>query len=339
MKLFDYIIIYFNQYLPQVRGVSDETKKTYMESFSLFLTFSAQYLSVPIKELKIEDLTLELIFAFLLYLEEKRGNVARTRNNRLAALKSFARMVRLMYPEYRKIAEMILNIPQKKWQKRLIGYMTPDELLDVFESVDLNKKEGFRDYTILHLLNDSGARASEVASLKLDYFNPDRKSLVIIGKGNRYRLINLETKTVGLLVYYIREHRVTPKPLYRGYLFINQRREKFTRHGIYRICKKYLLKSISSKRIKWLSAVHSFRHTCAINMLSSGKSITEIQNRLGHEKVDTTANYLKLNIFHKKEIQERLIKYTQSNITSDPKVEELFDGKDKDEILDWLDNL
>ncbi len=339
MKLKDCIFQYFAQYLSQIRGASEDTEKTYKEAFKLFLTFAAQHLSVKVDDLNIEDLTPELIFAFLLYLENHRNNAARTRNNRLAALKSLVKMIRLMYPEYREIVEIILNIPQKRWRKRLIGYMTQDELLNVFESVDLKKKEGFRDYTILHLLYDSGARASEIATLKLDYFDPQKKSLGILGKGDRYRLINLNTKTVELVERYIKKYRKEPKSVYRAYVFINQRKEKFTRHGIHRLCKKYLLKSVSLKRLEGLSAAHSFRHSCAINMLLMGKSITEIQNRLGHEKLETTGGYLKLNIFHKRKVQKRLIEYTQSNLTCDPKIEELFDCEKKNEILDWLDSL
>ena len=96
-------------------------------------------------------------------------------------------MIRLLYPEYRNIAEMLLNIPQKRWQKPLIGFLTHDEVLKVLGFVDLKKKEGFRDYTLMHLLYDSGARASELAALKIDYFDSKNRMLAILGKGNRYR--------------------------------------------------------------------------------------------------------------------------------------------------------
>ncbi|MBC2695936.1 MAG: tyrosine-type recombinase/integrase [Desulfobacteraceae bacterium] len=164
------------------------------------------------------------------------------------------KMIRLMYPEYRETAELMLNIPQKRYRKRLIDYLTPDEILKVFQSVDLTEKQGFRDYAILHLLYDSGARASEIATLDIDYFDPEKRTLAILGKGNRYRLIQLWPKTTELIVCYIKKYRAKPKPLYTDRLFINQRGEEFTRHGIYRICKKYLTLSVSAKRLKdlWL---------------------------------------------------------------------------------------
>ncbi|MFV9692147.1 MAG: tyrosine-type recombinase/integrase [Desulfobacteria bacterium] len=129
-------------------------------------------------------------------------------------------MIRLMCPEHRETAELILNIPQKRYRKRLIGYLTPDEILKVFQSVDLKEKQGVRDYAILHLLYDSGARASEIATLDIDYFDPQKRTLAILGKGNRYRLIQLWPKTTELVVRYIKKYRVKPKPLYSDRLFI-----------------------------------------------------------------------------------------------------------------------
>ncbi len=104
-------------------------------------------------------------------------------------------MIRFMHPAKRQLAENILNIPQKRALKKLIGFLYPEEINNVFNAVDLTKKQGMRDYTILHLLFDSGARASEITTLELDYFDHRNKTLAILGKGNRYRLINLWPKT------------------------------------------------------------------------------------------------------------------------------------------------
>jgi site-specific recombinase XerD len=173
---------YFEQYLPQIRGASPATIDSYQQALTLFLKFSADYLNVPVKEIEAKDLSFQLIIDFLDHLQTRRSNSARTRNIRLACLKSLAKMIRLMYPEHRKTAEMILGIPQKRCQKHLIGFLNQEEMQTVFKSVDLKKHDGFRDYTLLHLLFDSGARASEVASLKLDDFNPQQKTLAILGK-------------------------------------------------------------------------------------------------------------------------------------------------------------
>ncbi|MBL7178183.1 MAG: tyrosine-type recombinase/integrase [Desulfobacteraceae bacterium] len=339
MKLSICIHQFFGQYLPRIKGVSTHTIKAYRDSFKIFLPFAAKYHGIKIDSLNLEHLSSELILAFLDELERGRKNLAKTRNDRLASLKSFAKMIRFMYPEKRQIAEKIGNLPQKRTQKPLIGFLYQEEILKVFQSVDLKRKDGLRDYTLLHLLYDSGARASEVATLNLDYFNPQQKTLVILGKWNRYRLIELEPKTVQLLQLYIRKYRTTPRPLYQHRLFINQRGEELTRHGIYRICKKYLSMALPAKRLKLINPVHSFRHSCAVNMLYRGDSLSEIRNHLGHEDIQSTSIYLHLDLNRKREIQKKFIEYMQSVLTRDPKIEELLDWENKEDIITWLDSL
>ena len=178
MRLETYIYRFFDQYLPRIKGSSDQTIKAYRDVFSLLLSFAANRLSIQVSSLRLEHLSPEMLLAFLDHLESDRGNAVRTRNHRLAAIKSLAKMIRLMYPEQREAAQRILDLPQKRAQKQLIGFLYPDEILKVFHCVDLTQKGGFRDYTILHLLEDSGARASEIATLNLDYFDPSNNTLI-----------------------------------------------------------------------------------------------------------------------------------------------------------------
>jgi len=339
MRLETCVYRFFDQYLPRLKGSSDQTVKAYRDVFSLFLPFAAHKLSIQIASLRVEHLSPDMILAFLDYLESDRSNVVRTRNHRLAAIKSLAKMIRLMYPEKREEVQRILDIPQKRAQKQLIGFLYPDEILKVFHCVNLIKKNGFRNYTILHLLEDSGARASEIAMLNLDYFDHQNNTLIILGKGNRYRQIELRQRTVQLIERYITQYRVKPKPLYQHRLFINQRGEGMTRHGIYRICKKYLHKALGPKRLKNINPVHSFRHSCAVNMLLSGKSLTDIQNRLGHDNIQSTTIYTHMDLTRKKAVQKRLIKYMSSNISEDPEINKLIAWENKNKILEWLDSL
>jgi site-specific recombinase XerD len=117
---------------------------------------------------------------------------------------------------------------------------------------------GFRDYTILHLLADSGARASEVAMLNLDYFNPTQKTLSILGKGNKFRLIKLAQKITDLVKRYITRYRPNPKPIHQHCLFINKHGRPLTRKGIYLMCQKYLSIAMEPKRLQMIHPAHSF---------------------------------------------------------------------------------
>ncbi len=339
MRLSTCLHQFFDQYLPRIKGSSEQSIKAYRETFSIFLPFMAQHHNVKIKSLKVDHLSANLVLSFLNHLESNRHNTARTRNHRLAVIKSLGKMIRFMYPDKRQIAENILNIPQKRDLKKLIGFLYPKEINKVFNAVDLTQKEGMRDYTILHLLFDSGARASEIATLNLDYFDHQNQTLAILGKGNRYRLINLWPKTASLIKKYILNYRIDPKPIYFNRLFVNQRKMELTRHGINRLCRKYLSKALPPKRLQCLSPVHSFRHSCAVNMLASGYPVSDIKNRLGHRSIESTMDYLQIDLSRKRDIQKKFIEYTQSKIKNDKKIEELIDWENNEETLAWLDSL
>jgi len=339
MRLTSCLHQYFTQYLPLIKGASEQSIKAYKQTFSLFLHFLAGYHSIKIKSLKIEHLTVDAVLAFLHHLEKDRKNSVQTRNHRLAVIKSLAKMIRFMHPDKKRIAEVLLTIPQKRAQKKVMGFLHPEEIMKVFSAVDLKKKEGMRDFTILHLLYDSGARASEIATLEFDYFDPENETIAVLGKGNRYRLINLCSKTASLISDYITNHRVDPIHLFAYRLFINQRKRGMTRHGINKICRKYLTKILPVKRLKGLSPAHCFRHSCAVNMVTSGAPVSDIKNRLGHQSVESTMIYLQLDLSKKREIQDKLMEYMQSKINHDKKIDELIDWENNAEILAWLDSL
>lgn len=339
MNLSTLIHQFFDQYLPRIKGSSRQTIRAYRDTYTLLLPFATKYHGVKIRSLKIGHLSNELILDFLDYLENDRHNKTVTRNQRLAAIKSMAKMIRFMHPERSALAERILSIPQKRFQKQLIGFLYPNEVLNVYEAVDLKTCYGFRDYTILNLLYDSGARASEMASLTIDFFDPENNTLVILGKGNQYRQIELFEKTVQLMKAYLKKYREGPNPLYQRYLFVNQRGTSFTRHGINRICKKYLRLTLNPKRLRDINPAHSFRHSCAVRMLLEGKPISEIKNRLGHENIQSTMIYLHMDLTRKRDVQNQFIEYSAKVIKQDPTIEDLIDWENKQDTLAWLDSL
>jgi site-specific recombinase XerD len=339
MRLSSAIHQFFNRYLPHIKAASPLTIKAYRDTFKLFLPYAANYHGIKISSLQITHLRVEVILDFLDSLEKQRQNSAKTRNSRLAALKSLAKMIRFMHPDQRQLADKILSIPQKRSQRQLIGFLYPHEIDQILQAVDLKKELGLRDYCLLQLLYDSGARASEIATLNLDYFNAHNKTLAFLGKGNRFRQIELESKTVRLLNIYIAKYRLKAKPAYEHRLFINQRGRQLTRHGIYRMCKKYLQMALPPKRLKDIKPVHSFRHSCAVNMLADGHSVSDIRNKLGHEDIQSTMVYLQLDLSKRRKIQNRFIQYVQSTVTQNPEIEALIDWQNKDDIMAWLDDL
>jgi site-specific recombinase XerD len=260
---------FIDHYHFRIKGSSQRTIKAYREALTLFLPFAAKYYSIKVASLSIDHLSLDVILAFLDYLESDRSNAANTRNQRLAVIKSLAKMIRLMYPQNHKVADIILSIPQKKSQKKIVGFLYIEEIFAVYQAVDLKKPLGFRDYTIVHLLADSGARASEVATLNLDYFNPAQKTLSVLGKANKFRFIKLGEKTTDLIKRYITHYRPRPHPIYQHRLFINKQGKSLTRKGIYLLCQKYLSMVLKPTRLELIHPVHSFRHYAEFRIMPS----------------------------------------------------------------------
>jgi site-specific recombinase XerD len=339
MRLSAFIHQFFDKYLPHIKGVSPNSIKAYRDTFKLFLPFAASLHGINVGSLSLNHFTPEVIVGFLEHLESERENTARTRNHRLAAIKSLAKMIRLMHPQWSASMDKIISIPQKRTQRQLIGFLYPEEINQVLSEVNIDTAVGFRDYTILHLLFESGARASEVARLNVDYFDPEKGTLTILGKGNRFRQVNLSPTTVKMIKAYMLKHRRTPKPVCANRMFISQHGKALTRHGIYRLCRKYLHLALSEKRLEVLNPVHSFRHSCAIAMLASGCSVTDIKNHLGHEDIQSTMVYLQLDLPRRRKIQQRFTEYTQAVLSRNAEIEALIDKQEEDDIMKWLDSL
>ncbi len=339
MRLSAVIHQFFEKYLPQIKGVSPNSIKAYRDTFKLFLPFAANRRGIKVGSLSLHHLTPDVILSFLDHLESERKNTAKTRNHRLAAIKSLAKMIRFTHPQWSASMDKIVVIPQKRTQRQLIGFLYPEEIDRVLKTVDINKGLGFRDYTILHLLFESGARASEMAQLNLDYFNPEHGTLAILGKGNRFRQINLSPTTVNMIKAYMKNHRRRPRSVDAKRLFISQHGKALTRHGIYRLCRKYQQMALSEKRLEVLNPVHSFRHSCAINMLAAGCSVTDIKNHLGHEDVQSTMVYLQMDLSRRRKIQKRFTEYTQAVLSRNAKIETMIEKEDQDDIMTWLDSL
>jgi site-specific recombinase XerD len=175
--------------------------------------------------------------------------------------------------------------------------------------------------------------------MQTEHFDLREMRIGILGKGSRFRIVQLHPRTADLIRHYLAHHRETPLPAFRDRLFINQRRRGFTRHGIYRICDKYLKKVLPESRLKNLHSAHCFRHSCAIHMLMEGKPVTDIKTHLGHEDISSTMIYLRLDLSRRREIQQRFIDHMQKIVKKDRQLDELFQGEDMEEILEWLDGL
>lgn len=190
---------FLREHLPRERNSSQNTIAGYADTFMLLVRFAAARLKRRPTDLTVEDISPELVLAFLDDIEEHRGNSARTRNTRLAAIRSFFRCLEFQAPECLEQALRMRAVANKRTDARLIDYLTKPEMQALLAAPDPRTPIGVRDRAMLHLTYAAGLRVAELLALRLDDF-PDQSSLALVrimGKGRRERVLPLwrETKT------------------------------------------------------------------------------------------------------------------------------------------------
>jgi site-specific recombinase XerD len=144
-----------------------QTSDTYAYAFQLLVCFAAERLKVSPSKLSIEQLDAPLVLAFLEHLEKVRENCARTRNSRLAAIKTFFKFLEYRLPACLEQARRVRAIPVKKTDEVIVGYLNRDEIQALLDAPDPSRRDGLRDRAMLHLAYAGGLRVSELVGLNL----------------------------------------------------------------------------------------------------------------------------------------------------------------------------
>jgi site-specific recombinase XerD len=283
---------FLREHLPTERNASQHTCETYAYSFQLLVGFAADKCHCKPSQLTIGQIDASMAMAFLVHIENKRGNSARTRNTRLAAIKSFFRYLEYRQPAYLDQSRQIHAIPMKKTDQTLIDYLTREELKTLLDSPDRRTQSGIRDRAMLHLAYVGGLRVSELVSLRLDQFDPRTPaSIHVIGKGRRERILPLWKETVTVLKDWLRIRCQTGDPE----LFLNANGRAMTRSGFEYILAKHVVSaaeqqpSLAEKRV----SPHVLRHTCAMHTLQATGDVRKVSLWLGHATMQSTEIYLR----------------------------------------------
>ncbi len=310
-----YLHYFFTVYLPQQRGVSVHTRLSYKHAFLQLLRYwKCRFPDCP--DPRLDQFSLPRLLDFLTHLEKDLGNTASTRNTRLAALKSFFKMVALLQPRYEKSCRQILLIPLKRSPRWPCDCLDQHEVDVIFASVQTQTRDGYRDLCILRTLYNTGARASELCALRLSDLDFHQKRALLQGKGKKARTVPLWDSTLTFLRTYLKSERRLPKFSHRDFLFINQRGTRLTRSGLYALCKHYLAQAraqVPTLAHKRLHPVHLWRYTTASHLLLAGVDITVIQEWLGHASIDTTCRYKVIPVDAKREALQKFYLFTLSS--------------------------
>ena len=296
---------FFCQRLVAQRNASARTVASYRDAFRLLLRFAASRTRRSPDCLTMSDLDAPLVAAFLDHLEATRGNAVRTRNARLAAIRSFLRYASFRDPTSLQTIHQVLAIPMKRYDRPLLGFLTRAETEAIVAAPDARTWSGLRDHVMLATLYNTGARVSEVAALLIGDATLGREaSLRIRGKGRKERLVPLWKSTAAELRGWIAHAGGgTDAPL-----FPNRHRAPMTRAGIE--SRLHAAVGIATKRCPSLAgrriSPHTLRHTTAMHLLQSGVDLSVIALWLGHESPSTTHLYVEADLAMKERALAKL---------------------------------
>ena len=269
---------------------SRHTVAGYRDTFRLLLRFASTRHGKPPAKLTVEDIDADLVADFLVHGETARGNTARSRNTRLAAIRSFFRYVAMTDPTRLLHCQRILAMPSKRYVKRAVIFLDAQEIAALLAA--RIARHG-RDGVIMRcslLAIQTGLRASELVNLRCgDVALGSGAHIRCMGKGRKERCTPLRRDTAKLLAAWIGNSSDDNRPL-----FPSIRDEGLSRDALEHLVRKHCLTasrtcpSLAAKRV----TPHTLRHSTAMDLLHHGVDQAVIALWLGHESVATTQIYI-----------------------------------------------
>lgn len=295
---------YFRSYLIQSRGASPHTIRAYRDTLRLLFKFLADRQVRPVAELTLDDLHVDAILAFLSHLETARANSVASRNIRLAAIRSFFRhLVEHDLPragEYQRV----LSLPNKRAHLGAAQYLEPQDMKSLLAQPDRSTAAGRRDYALMLLLYNTGARVSEALGVRVEHLSlVSPRHVRLFGKRSKERLCPLWRETADALAQLsaVRDGRLADR------VFCNRAGEGLTRDGVAYVLRKHATMAARTSPALRRRRItpHVLRHSCAVALLQAGVDITVIRDYLGHASIATTNRYVATNLQMKRDALEQ----------------------------------
>jgi integrase/recombinase XerD len=282
---------FFTERLQRQRQASPHTIAAYRDAFRLLLAFAQNHVGKPPCELLLADLDASLVGAFLDHLEKARGNGARTRNARLAAIRSFFRFASSREPAHGALIQRVLAIPQKRFNRDLVTFLSRVEMDTLLAAPNRGTWLGRRDHALLLVALQTGLRVSELTGLRAqDVVLGVGAHLRCLGKGRKERCTPLTRQAAGLLRAWLAENAASGADV----VFPNRSRTRLSRDAVERLVAKHA--EVAARRCPTLArkhvSPHVLRHSTAVGLLEAGVDRAVIALWLGHESVETTQMYL-----------------------------------------------
>jgi site-specific recombinase XerD len=297
---------FFMDHLREQRAVSVQTIAAYRDTLRLLLTYAASALNRTPSAITLPDLDAPMLLGFLDHLEKDRGNSARSRNARLAAIRTF-----LKFASHHDLAslatiERALAIPLKRFDRPMVGFLSRAEIAAIIEAPDRASWTGQRDRAFFSMMYNTGARVSEMIGIRCrDVVLEGQPAVHLRGKGRKERSVPLWRPTASLIRSW-RRHNGDPTG--DSILFPNRGGGRMTRSNV----TQRLNLAVAAAGIKNPGILerpitpHIVRHTTAMHLLQSGVDITVIALWLGHEDTSTTHMYVEADLAMKEKALMKL---------------------------------
>ena len=275
------------------RNLARNTQKSYRDTFVLLLPFVGAKARKPVERIAVQDLTAQRVRKFLDHLEDDRGCSVQTRNQRLSAIRAFARFVASRDPGHIEWSGSIRAIASKKAAPKPIGWLAETEMKELLDVPDRRTPRGRVEYALVLFLYNTGARVSEATQLVAGDLQIGRRSgrhalANIRGKGGKHRQCPLWPRTEAALDMLVQGRAAGDA------VFLSRHRRPYTRFGVYRLVERSAARvpSLAGRRI----TPHTIRHTSACHLLRAGIDLNTIRAWLGHANLDTTNIYAEIDM-------------------------------------------
>ena len=289
---------YLKQLIP-VEGCSENTVKSYKDCFALLFAFLEDVMGITSDKVSFSTLSNSVITSFLDWLENSRHCSVTTRNQRKAALTSFAKYsVKVNYRAASSFYSDIIKVPQKRGGSKKRSFFTLVELQTIFSLPKLNTLAGRRDSILLITMYYTGARAQEICDLRvkdISFLSNGSAKVTLHGKGNKTRTIPIPSMVAQKLDSYLKYQGIKNRK--ENFVFCSQTHEQMSISCVEEIYKKYIKIAKSNHPDMFNDgnySPHSMRHTTAVHMLEAGVSLPKIQRFLGHSSIATTQIYAEI---------------------------------------------
>jgi site-specific recombinase XerD len=299
---------YLFEYLPEQKGLSENTIKSYTDSLFMFLDFCEDELHLKREKIEVPDVTRERVEQFLDWIETTRKVSVATRNNRRIAINGLFKYLQYLHPGYVIYCQQIMSIPNKVGEQKTIHHISAEAVQMILKQPNLNTRNGRRDFALLSLMYESGARISEIVDFNIGDIFTDKEgtNVRLFGKGRKTREVPIADDVAIVLKNYIAEERKTRMCDKSDPLFCNRNKARLTRAGITYFLDKHFsaAKEATPNLFREKVHPHVLRHSRAMHWLEAGIDIYYIKDLLGHNDVVTTEVYAKINTSMKRKVLE-----------------------------------